>query len=97
MNTLGYHRKNCAAVFGEDSPATKFLDEKIAESGADDEVMVAEKQFVMLLAQMHFDSLKARKCSECSDPLDAEDPSDATTCAGCADRTAEDPATSLAR
>ena len=36
-NTLGYHRKITAAIFGKDSLATKFLDEKIEEYGEEEE------------------------------------------------------------
>lgn len=54
-NTLGYHRKICASLFGEDSAATKFLDQKIAEQGEDAAVIVSEEQLVFALSQMHFD------------------------------------------
>lgn len=50
--TLGNYRKMCAAFFGEDSKATKFLDEKIAAGSADDEVIQHESQMVMLLGQL---------------------------------------------
>lgn len=52
--TLGYHRKMCAMVFGEDSPATKYLDEKIAKLGEDEEVIVDEGQLIFMLQEMHF-------------------------------------------
>lgn len=52
-NTLGYHRKICASIFGEDSAATKFLDEKIAKQGEDAEVIVSEDQLVFALSQIH--------------------------------------------
>lgn len=53
--TLGYHRNMAAAVFGEDSPAVKFLDKKIAESenGLEEEVVVEESQLVYLLGKLH--------------------------------------------
>lgn len=51
--TLGYHRKMSAAVFGEDSPATKYLDEKIAEQGEDEPVLADETQLVALLMSLH--------------------------------------------
>jgi hypothetical protein len=55
-STLGNHRKMAVAVFGEEGPAVKFLDKKIAESpnGANEEVLVAESQFVYLLGTLHF-------------------------------------------
>jgi hypothetical protein len=53
VKTLGYHRKMCVAVFGEDSPATKFLDGKIAEQGEDEEVLADERQLIVVLMQLH--------------------------------------------
>lgn len=55
-STLGNHRKIAAALFGEDSKAVVFLDEKIKESqmGEDEEVVADEGQFVNMLAQLHF-------------------------------------------
>jgi hypothetical protein len=55
-NTLGYHRAMAAAVFGEDSHAVKFLDKKIAEipDGANEKVIVDERQMVALLTQIHY-------------------------------------------
>lgn len=49
--TLGNYRKITAAIFGEDDPAVKFLDKKIAESpnGEDEEVIAAESQVIALL------------------------------------------------
>ena len=48
--TLGYHRDMCAALFGADSRATAFLDEKIktAPHGRDELVLADESQVVML-------------------------------------------------
>lgn len=53
--TLGYHRAMAGVVFGEDSPAVKFLDKKIAEcpNGENEEVIMPEGQLVMLLMQLH--------------------------------------------
>ena len=53
--TLGYHRDMCTFVFGEDSKATKFLDEKIATDpdGRDGVVFADETQMVHLLMQVH--------------------------------------------
>lgn len=50
--TLGEYRKLCAAIGGEDCRAVKFLDEKIAESGPDDKVVVPDAQMRMLLMPM---------------------------------------------
>lgn len=54
-STLGNHREIAAAFFGEDSPAIKWLDDKIAthENGADEEVVMPESQVVALLAHIH--------------------------------------------
>lgn len=53
--TLGFHRKMAAIVFGEDSPAVKFLDDKIkqAPKGENEEVLVEESQMVALLTSIH--------------------------------------------
>lgn len=55
-DTLGYHRDMAAAVFGESSPAVKFLDDKIAASpnGRDEAVIVPESQVVHMLGKLHF-------------------------------------------
>lgn len=54
-STLGVHRKYAVDTFGEDSPAVKFLDERIAESpnGEDEEVIADEAQFVHVLMIIH--------------------------------------------
>lgn len=53
-STLRTYRKMAAIFFGEDSAATAFLDEKIAESpnGADEEVVQHETQVLYLLANL---------------------------------------------
>lgn len=53
-STLGNYRKLAAAVFGEDSEAVKFLDNKIATSpdGENEYVIVDESQMVYLLSTM---------------------------------------------
>ena len=51
--TLGNHRKLAAAFFGEDSPAVKWLDEKIKEQGEDEEVIAAEPQVIQVLGRLH--------------------------------------------
>jgi hypothetical protein len=52
--TLGNYRKMAAAVFGKESKAVKFLDDKIAESpnGENEEVIADEGQMVYLLGNM---------------------------------------------
>ncbi len=54
-STLGEYRKLTVALLGEDSPAVKFLDERIAESssGEKDEVIAAESQMMYLLMNIH--------------------------------------------
>lgn len=53
-STLGNYRKLCAAVFGEQSGCTKFIDKKIAESknGADEEVIADESQMMYVFAEI---------------------------------------------
>lgn len=53
--TLGFHRAMAGVVFGEDSPAVKFLDKKIAEcpNGENEKVLVSEGQIVMFLMSLH--------------------------------------------
>ena len=51
-STLGTYRKIAAALTGEDSPATKMLDEKIREQGEDTEVIMHESQMLMLIVTM---------------------------------------------
>lgn len=48
-STLGEYRKLSAVVFGEDSGAVKFLDKKIAETNANEEVHADEQQMIYLL------------------------------------------------
>lgn len=52
--TLGYHRKMSAVVFGEESPATKYLDAQIKKHGENEEVLVDEGQLIFALQEMHF-------------------------------------------
>lgn len=51
--TLGGYRTLTAAIFGTDSRAVKFLDAKIANQGADEEVLAPEGQMVYLLTTVH--------------------------------------------
>jgi diacylglycerol kinase family enzyme len=53
-STLGTYRKIAAALTGEDSPATKLLDDKIKEQGEDAEVIQHESQMLFLIARMGF-------------------------------------------
>jgi hypothetical protein len=54
-NTLGNWRDLTAAMFGVDSPATAFLDDKIASSphGRDEYVLADERQLLNVLVQLH--------------------------------------------
>lgn len=52
-STLGNYRILTAAFFGEDSPAVKFLDDKIAIDGADAEVIQDEGQMLYMLNTLH--------------------------------------------
>ena len=54
--TLGYHRDMCMIVFGEGSLATKYLNEKIAEQGESEEVLMEESQLIRLLTSLHFEN-----------------------------------------
>lgn len=51
-STLGTYRKISALLTGEDSLATKMLDDKIKELGKDMEVIQAESQMIYLIMQM---------------------------------------------
>lgn len=51
-STLGNYRKLSAVFFGEDSGAVKFLDTKIAEQGADEEVLQPEAQMIQILSSL---------------------------------------------
>jgi hypothetical protein len=52
--TLGNYRKIATVVFGEDSKAIKFLDDKIANSPykENEEVIADERQMMQLLASL---------------------------------------------
>lgn len=52
--TLGNYRKLAVPVFGEQSGAVKFLDQKINESphGHNEEVLADEAQMIQLLASL---------------------------------------------
>lgn len=54
-STLENYIKMSKAVFGADSPATKFLEEKAANApdGIKEEVIAPETQVVMLLMKTH--------------------------------------------
>lgn len=54
--TLGYHLAMCRMVFGPDSRATKFIEDKIATSpaGVNELVLADESQMVAALIQLHF-------------------------------------------
>lgn len=52
--TLGNYRKLTALVFGSDSKAVEYLDQKIEEApnGAEEEVLADERQMIALLLQI---------------------------------------------
>lgn len=52
-STLGVWRDLTAAVFGSDSPAVAFWDDKIAEQGRDEWVVSDETQTLWLTACLH--------------------------------------------
>jgi hypothetical protein len=52
-STLGVWRNLAAATFGEDSPATRYLDAKLAEEGAEMEVLADEQQLLHALVTIH--------------------------------------------
>lgn len=52
-STLGNWYDLAVRVFGEDSPATQFLADKIASQGRDEEVIADEGQLLMVLGQLH--------------------------------------------
>lgn len=56
-STLGNWYELCYTFFGEDSPATQFIAEKIAnsEKGKDEEVIADEGQLLYMLGKMHTD------------------------------------------
>jgi hypothetical protein len=47
--TLGEYRDISAALFGEESPAVAYLDQKIAEQGCDEQVLAPDSQMRFLL------------------------------------------------
>ncbi|HEV7356498.1 MAG TPA: hypothetical protein VGN99_00785 [Steroidobacteraceae bacterium] len=50
--TLGDYRKLFVIIAGEDNPAVKFLDAKIAKQGSEMEVLVDGSQMLLLLGSM---------------------------------------------
>lgn len=55
-STLGTYRTLASALWGEDSDAVAYLDDRIAESpnGADEGVIADETQMLVLLAQVEY-------------------------------------------
>lgn len=51
-STLGNYRRLTVLVFGPESRAVAYLDEKIAAQGADEPVIVDERQMLHLLAHI---------------------------------------------
>ena len=54
-STLGNWHAMTKAVFGEDSPATLFLQDKIDKQGSDEEVIADEGQLLHALYIIHRD------------------------------------------
>ena len=52
-STLGNWLKLSEVVCGVESKATKFLEGKIKESSSEEEVVVDEGQFLLVLMQLH--------------------------------------------
>lgn len=54
-STLGGYLKLCRFFFGDDSPATDLIRQKIREhdSGEDEPVVVRERQMIGLLTMLH--------------------------------------------
>jgi hypothetical protein len=48
-STLASYRKLCISMFGEDSKAVRYIDDLIAKSGEDEEVLADEVQMLNLL------------------------------------------------
>jgi hypothetical protein len=55
--TLGGYRDLTASMFGSDSAALTFLDEKIQAQGRDEPVLAEEGQMVYLLTSLHLRSV----------------------------------------
>ncbi len=53
-STLGNYKELAITFFGKDSKAVKFIEEKIAKQGENEEVIAPESQMVYLLGQIHF-------------------------------------------
>lgn len=52
-STLSNWLMLCKATFGEESPATQLIKDKMAEQGEEQEVVADEGQLLMILGQMH--------------------------------------------
>jgi len=51
-STLRTYRKIAALLTGEDSPATKLIDDKIKEEGEDAEVIQHESQMLFMIVKL---------------------------------------------
>ena len=60
LETLGDYRKLCLVLYGEDSQATKFIDDKIDEQGEGERVVQHESQMLMLLTRLHTNKNKEK-------------------------------------
>lgn len=55
FSTLGSYRELCVFFYGENSAATNYIDQKIAEApnGGDEEVVIDERQMASYLNALH--------------------------------------------
>ena len=51
-STLGSYKALCDAVFGPDSAQARFINDKIATQGVDEEVIADESQMLYLLMSL---------------------------------------------
>lgn len=59
--TLKYHRDMAVVVFGEESPAVQFLNEKIKECGENNETFMEESQLIQLLIDLNYNKEKEKE------------------------------------
>jgi hypothetical protein len=52
--TCGNYKELCVCMFGEDSEATKFIQNKIDKYGKDELVLADESQVMHVLFSLHF-------------------------------------------
>lgn len=59
-STLGNWYALCKATFGEESPATQLIKDKMDKQGPDEQVVSDERQLLYALVQMELGSRNAR-------------------------------------